>query len=313
MTFPTKHHDPTGADQMDHPAPSTRAVLLRAAADYELTATQSVALVEHLGAHPDDARVIEFERRLREEVATLSGGKASEALRDRVGAIASSHGNDATSPAGRIEPDRRAHAHGWLAIAASLVIVAGGGYTVVHTLQSGGQHFAPVAIDETYRLALVSFIVDHHKQCELYTEMAMRELKITSLDKAPAAFAGVIGRTLDLAALSIPGFDFKGAGRCAVPGGGRSVHLVFEAQQAIDTARPLVISLFIQQDTGEMTIDSGQTFRLMPKSGGVQPAYSGDIYVWRKNGFVYFLVSTSQTGLSSTLEVLGVDPPAQAI
>ncbi len=312
MTAPAEHNEPAGTDPQNHAAPSARAVLLRAAADHELTATQSVALAEHLSAHPDDARVIEFERRLREEVATLSGRKASDALRDRIGALAASQGDDALSPLGRIESRGGSQTRRWLAIAASLVIVAGGGYAVVQTLQSGVPHSAPVAMDDSYRASLVSFVRDFNEQCELHTERAMSELKITAIEEAPAAFATLMGRSIGIGSISIPAFHFLGGGPCSVPGGGKSFHLVFESDET-DAARCPVVSLFIQQDTGEMKIDPGQTFRLTPKSGDVTPAYSGDIYVWRKDGFVYFLVSTSQTGLSATLDALGVEPPTKSI
>jgi len=192
------------------------------------------------------------------------------------------------------------------------VIVAGGGYAIVHTLQSGLPLSAPVAIDETYRASLVAFVGDFNEQCELHTEMAMSQLKITAIEEAPAAFAGLMGTSFDIGSISVPALHFLGGGPCSVPGGGQSFHLVFESDE-VDAGRRPVVSLFIQQDTGEMKIDSQQTFRLMPNSGNVNPAYSGEIYVWRKDGFVYFLVSTSQAGLSATLDALGVDPPTRSI
>lgn len=311
MTISPDHHEPRNADEGDRFSPSTRAELLRAAADDELTAAQSVALEGHLKAHPADAQVIEFERRLRAEVAALSGGKASDALRNRVRALASAHGDDAPAPVGRIER-HRTPARRWLAMAASLVIVVGGGYAIVHTLQRGVHQTAPVAIDDTYRASLVSFVGTFNEQCELHSEMAMSQLKFTAIEEAPAAFAQLMGESIDIGTISVPAFHFLGGGPCSVPGSGKSFHLVFESDELQGTRRP-VISIFIQQDTGEMKIDSGQTYRLTPKSGDANPAHAGEIYVWRNAGFVYFLASTSEPALTSTLKALGVDPPRQSI
>lgn len=312
MTGPYENPDSSLTHRENEPVPSLRAQLLRAAADGETTTQQAAAIKEHLRDNPEDASVIEFERQLRQSIASLGADSVSDQLRRRVRALAAAPPDAASSPVGRITPAGRG-ANRWFAIAASLAVIVAGGYVVVRTLQSGTQLQVPLALDDAYRASLVSFVSIHHEQCELHAEMAMRELKFTNLDEIPSEFAAVLGTTVDVGSPAISGFHFMGGGPCAVPGGGESVHMVFEADDATLAKRTPMISLFVQQDSGTIPIEQGRTYRVLVKSGTVTTDYPCEVYVWKKNGLVYFLASTSRSALSATLRAFNVDEPSQSI
>lgn len=311
MTVPAEHDESRDAQRRGGSSPSARTVLLRAAADGDLTTTQDSELDEYLSLHPDDAAVIELERRLRREVAALAEGRASDRLRERVRVLAAPGDEISDVPIGRVGAFGL-RARQWLAVAASLVVLVSVSYVGFRTIQSGSQLNGTQAIDDSFRAALVSFVGNFHEQCEIHSEMAMRQLQVRALEEAPAAFAEVMGKTLDIGSLNISGYHYLGGGPCSVPGGGRSFHVVFESDDVEALRRPM-ISIFIQQDSGVMRIPPDQTFLLEQKSQTVNAAFPSEVYVWKKDGFVYFLVSTSKRALAATLNAFGVDAPSGSI
>lgn len=297
--------------------PSRRTELIRAAADGELSPAGERELREHLSAHPDDASVVEFEKELRRAIASSVQSAPSRTLRERIAGLSQETAAAAVrqSDGGPLplapEIGRSASAwRGWirgLAIAACLALVAGVAYFGAQRVAltgSGGPQAAT-----SYRLSLAAFVSSHHEECELHTEMAMREYRFTRLDRAPEFLAGVLGSAPDLGTLSRSGLTFVGGGPCAVPGRGRSVHLVFEAgaPEATPSRTPMV-SVFVQRDAGELDIPSGQTYRIEPRDSGT-PASPADIYVWKRDGFVYFLASTSDTAIETARMALGAGAP----
>ncbi len=296
--------------------PSRRTTLLRAAADGELTVAGEQELRAHLAAHPDDRGVVAFERELRKSIAAAALGQPAPGLKERVehlcgGATIAREGTpvavEATAPR-RGRPMSRPAA--WLPIAASVALLAGIAYFTVgrpQALPAPGE-----LITQAHRVSLASFVSSEHEECELHADIVGSKLRVESLGKAPAAFRGVLGREPDLGRLAESGLRFMGAGPCAVPGRGSSVHMVFDAGDGPaprEGGRTSLVSIFVQQDSGELGIEPGRTYRLVPNEGSSSTA-AAEIYVWKTDGFVYFLSSTSGPAMERARLALGASAPS---
>lgn len=290
--------------------PSRRTALLRAAADGELTAAGEQELRDHLAARPDDRAVVAFEQELRKSIASAALGHPAPQLKERVQHLcAAARQRESTPLPVQTTAPQRHWQTAWLAIAASVALVAGIAYLTVRrpqALPAPGELITP-----THRVSLVSFVSSQHEECELHADMIGSKLRIDSLGKAPAAFREVLGREPDLGRLAQSGLRFMGAGPCAVPGRGRSVHMVFDAgadPAPREGGRTALVSLFVQQDSGELAIEPGRTYRLVPTEGSPSTT-TAEIYVWKTNGFVYFLSSTSAPAMERARLALGAGDP----
>lgn len=301
------------SDTVDQSQVSARTELLRAAADGELTPVQTAELERHMAAHPDDQRVVEFERELRGSIAATASGTAPAALRDRIAAMSSTAGTDRASlpfPSVGNRPHRRfSHRVRWLAMAASVAIVAGGAFLILRP--SGTGLTGGAQITQQYRTSLVSFIGAQHEECEVHADMIGMRFKTTKLVDVPAEFARVLGSTPDIGQVESSGFKLLGAGPCAVPGRGKSVRMVLEsgADAQAGGGRGSLVSIHIQQDTGELNLESGKTYRLVDKVAAAGSA-AADIYVWRRDGFIYFLTSKSEPAMQMARAAFGAKEPA---
>ncbi len=298
-------------------AVSDRTRLLRAAADGELDAADAAQLEGHLQRHPDDRAVIEAERRLRRELAELAKEPVPAAiaarLAARVAAVrARSDARDDDRPAivGRVGPSGGRIR--MLAMAALVAIAAiGGTILAVHFLAP-----APVADRNGYRTELIRFIDQHQHTCEVHAELVGTYLTTTAMDKVPQALAGILGGSPDLGELEARGFVLLGAGRCAVPGRGRSARLVFRAPPDGGEGEGSVLSLHIQEDRGEdrgaLAIPEGTTLQLVDERSDAERP-SRPIYCWRRDGFVFFVTSPSESALAGVVRALGASPPSGAL
>jgi hypothetical protein len=260
--------------------PSLRTQLLRAAADGELKEPQT--LRAHLAAHPGDEQVVRAEQLLRHAIAERAATTPPRHLRAAI--ISRSHRG------------RRFRLR-VLAVAASAALLAGGGYLVLRPppFPGPGQ-----LVNDGHRESLVSFIRGQHKECDIHAAAVARDFRIT-LDQAPAEFERILGAPPSLGRLSESGLRFLGAKRCAVPGRGRSIHMVFETQ----AAEPQRISVFIQNDTGELAIEPDRTYRLTSRKQRPAP----DICVWKRDGFIYFVVSEDPAAEATALAAMDAAAP----
>jgi hypothetical protein len=300
------------SDTADWSPVSARTELLRAAADGELTPAQTAELERHVATYPDDQRVIDFERELRVSVAASASETAPTALRDRIAAMSSTAGTDRASlplPSAHTLPHRRfSRSILWMAIAASVALVAGGAFLTLR------QHdYVPAdgaLITQQYRTSLVSFIGTQHQECEVHADMIGMRFKTTKLVDVPSEFAKVLGSTPDIGHIEGSGFKLLGAGPCAVPGRGKSVRMVLEstADAQPNGGRGSLVSIHIQQDTGELNLEQGKTYRLVDKAAAAGSPVA-DIYVWRRDGFIYFLTSESEPAMQMARAAFGAKEP----
>jgi anti-sigma factor RsiW len=294
--------------------PSRRTELLRAAADSELTAEQRAEFEAHLRACPADASVVAFEKALRGAIAETRIDGPSAELRARIEGMRGA----AVRPVGLAVEDGQGlrfrlvrRRWTWLALAAGVALVAGVTYRMAFApppRPSGG-----VLVNPDHRSALVSFVTGQHDECELHAQLVGRRFRIGPLQAAPPALSKIIGAAPDLGQIEASGVRYLGAAECAVPGRGASVHIVLDAgalSESDGEGRTPLVSLFVQQDHGELNLEPGRTYRMVPREFGAGPA---EIFVWRKGGLVYFLVSTSAEKLDAVRLGLGGAEPTGSI
>lgn len=305
------------SDSVDQPQVSARTELLRAAADGELTPARTAELERHLAGYPDDRRVIHFERELRGCVAGSASGTAPAALRERIIAMSSTAG---TAPASLSLPSvntlsnrRFSRPVRLTAIAASVAIVAGGAFVFLHQSDMGRPTSGEL-ITQQYRVSLVSFIGTQHEECEIHADMIGMRFKTTKLDDVPREFSKVLGSVPEIGHIEGSGLRFLAAGPCAVPGRGKSVRMVLEstANAQLNGGRGSLVSIHIQQDTGELNLEAGKTYRLVD-AVGTPGSIAPVIYVWRRDGFIYFLTSKSEPAMQMARAAVGAKEPSGAI
>lgn len=314
----TEHPEgnPLGTETAEAPRVSMRTEILRAAADRELTPSQATELERHLATHPGDRRVIEFERELRASFGALATERAPGALRGRIAAMCGEVGADRPAipfSQGRAWPEPRfSRRVQWLAIAASVAIVSGGAIVFLGQFERGPA--AGALVTQQYRASLVSFIGAQHQECELHTDMIGVRFKTTKLEEVPGEFARVLGGVPDLGNIGSSGFRLLGAGPCAVPGRGKSVRMVLEstADAPAGGGHGALVSIHIQQDTGGLSLEPGRTYQLVEQVDAPGSA-APDIFVWRRDGFVYFLTSESESAMRMARAAFGVGEPSGTI
>ncbi|MGE3563398.1 MAG: anti-sigma factor [Phycisphaerales bacterium] len=301
------------SDAANAPGVSMRTELLRAAADNELSPAQRIDLDRHLAAHPEDQRVIDVERQLRKLVADAAPADAAPArFRERILAMSAASGADRSSipfsSATARARNRFSRPMRWFALAASVAIVAGGSFVVLRN--QGGIGSTDVQIAKQFRTSLVSFIGAQHDECEVHADMIGGRFKTTKMAEVPTEFAQVLGTSPDIGHIDSPDFKLLGAGPCAVPGRGKSVRMVLEctADRGGAGSRGSLVSIHIQQDTGELNLESGKTYRLADRnSTGYE---TSEIFVWRRDGFIYFLTSRSEPAMQMARAAFGAREPS---
>ena len=267
---------------------------MRAVADAELGP-------EHLeGIEGADAQVA-FERDLRSSIARVMGESASSApaeLRDRLqamlGAGDAGQSNVVQTPMGDTRSrsfwsgiGRIAAIAAVVALCASAVIMSSRQPSSGHTLQAG---------------LLASFVHNQHDRCQTDQHFSNQKFTATNLESAISLAREHLGEVPALIKrgfknLEQIGFRFTGMGRCAVPGQGHSVHVLFRG----DDAANRVVSLFIQVDRHQWVLADAQ-------SAMVRDGLSGDqvVVVWHDDRFMYFLFASQNEDLAAFRRELGV-------
>ncbi|MGE3109880.1 MAG: hypothetical protein AB7G11_08190 [Phycisphaerales bacterium] len=305
--------------------------LLRAAADGELSAQEA----EHLRSMEadDHAPRIVFDQELRRACARVLRGidaqapNVPEQLRQRIQAIAvnAPAGAPAVPPvqvprthtdAGRSNRvprtgRRRRSRLVWLSGAVCVLIV--GVLVGVRALLPG-----PTFRDSPAqaRIALVGFLESEHRRCTLDDRALKRKMTVMSLSEAPKKFESLIGGTLSVEAVEAAGYEFLGSGRCAVPGCGESVHMIFRDPRVpapdpssvrfeeCDASR---FSVFVQKDMDELPIVAGRTYRLETRAG--EPL----VAVWTRGGVLYYLVTESPEQEADVMKTMNVPRASEVL
>lgn len=301
-------------------------VMLRAAADGELPEKLNDRLRSSSEAcESSDARIA-FERNLRSACArvlqpdTEEAPAASAELHATIGRIASAARaatNTAVHPATKREASaagrrRAARRLGWIALTAITLVV---GVAVGMKLAAPAPTF--LTSPERARIALTGFLESEHRRCTLNERALKNKMTEYTLSEVPTKFAGLLGAELSVASVQRAGYQFLGCGRCAVPGRGESVHLIFrdssrpaltsEQRAALKNGDDAQLSLFIQSDTDELPIDANTTYRL--ETGLGEPL----VLIWRRDGLVYYLVTETEAAQDRAIESLDLEHASEVL
>lgn len=251
--------------------PSDRTRLLRAAADDALTPEDRLALTSHLERHPDDAAVIEFERRLRTELGRALSPEIPlpSSVEERVQQLALG---------GRPRAHRRLIP--FLAAAAAVLLVA----------MLGLRLAVRTDVDEfgfDGRSELVRFLGTHPQDCPITIDRTLEEFHVRHFGGAVSELGSLLGRAPVLGDLAQAGLDFRGMGRCGIPGHQVSMHLLFSGSPG-SSLEGAMLSVYVQRDDGRLPISDGATYRLVSKASEFSDL---DMFVWRRDGLDYFVVT----------------------
>lgn len=270
----------------------TRAQAIRAAADGEAP-MEAVA--------PEDAPRVDFERALRrvvDDTAPRAGAPAD--LRAKVQQIFREHDTPTgvvtpASGADTREPSFWRRSSRWLATAAVLALCAAAVFMSLRNGSNGpfGGHQAAVQA--------ASFVERENDACAVISERferkfqartpeQARELAQEMFEKTP----GALLKTDD--ALAAVGYRFAGFGRCAVPGPGRSAHLVYHHTQSGPAE---ALSLFIQEAPTPCKLDTACCYVLPASEAG-----DDRVFAWRDGDFIYYLFSHDQRAVEAARDML---------
>lgn len=270
------------------------AALIRLAADGEISAEQERRLEIELERDPELARRVEAEQMMRSSMqrAFAHGPAAPAGLRDRVAAAMSNVELDTTDADVPSQMASATRNQSFWAGPAARVLAAAAALTLVATVfvVSRGSVSPDSAVGN--RTRAVQFVASEHGRCVVDIAPGAGKFRVTNAGEMPGLTGDVLGQEITLADLVVNGAEnvsFIDAGRCGVPGGGSSMHMRFEVPSETGDA-PEKFSLFVQKDQGTLELTDGVTYELDPSDGGTIDLKSPSIYVWARDGLVYYLV-----------------------
>lgn len=135
----------------------------------------------------------------------------------------------------------------------------------------------------------VSWVSQEHDACRDLGRVFERKMTARTESEATRMAVEILDRVPDVLDFPVEGLDelgyeFAGLGACAVPGRGRSVHLVYKSTRA--DAEPL--SLFIQVDEGDRNVEPATSY-VAPMGEQESPARGPEVVIWKRDGFLYYL------------------------
>ena len=250
--------------------------LIRLDCDGELDREQARQLQRHLQEHPEDRKLVESERRLRERVGIVMTAACSSAPADLAEQIRQGFdtvkADDETEPGGYwfaqwLQGPRRANVY---AVAASLVLVAGAvlvgifGPQIDDQLTQAG---AGQAVE-----AAASVAGEHVDAASDGGRRAASMIAYRSLGEAQPVMERHLEVALTVFDLGNVGYEFVEARKCNVPHCERGCHFLYRRQGSM----PGLVTLHIVPDYGQFDLSEGQPFEgqlpldstLFPKSSG---------------------------------------------
>jgi len=303
-------NDPMNLDPMTPDADLPIGVLLRLAADDELTPEQRARLDAHLASNPRDADCIAFESGLRGACGrVLADCRCPGSLREKVMAIAASSrgevaagvgaeiGHSGTGVSGIDHEDAYADAiatrsaqlrgagvfsgvKGRIAgaLAAALLLIASAAFVI----RVVGVNSAEQADGSGAHILLAGMVTAEHESC---VEAKAAKFSVTTRDEAPAFLASILGSEPSIADFEALGLQFDRVGRCGVPGNGPSAHMIFKTKEIEGCQKNLRVSLFIQHGGHpEFAMQPDTTYTIGKCS-------SKTVYAWRSGEMTYYLVA----------------------
>lgn len=279
---------------------------LLAVADGESDAAQRDLVFAALAERPELARFVLEQHRLRAAVAKTmkQPATAPAELRARVEARLQA-ASDASADS-RVSEESPAFKFGpWIpaAVAAMLCVVATLMFISARHIERTARPVGPVASlaqsadDHLLSMDVIEGLSIRHVSCSRLIASLNDSVKFpTEIKDVPKAIGDFLSRSpydvLDLTAL---GYEFQGAGRCAIPGSS-SVHLIY---RAIDRKhRDDALSLWIQPDDGSVIIKPDTMYQPAGEYA-VHP-----IVLWKHGGMLYYLVGDESEAVTKAAQQL---------
>ncbi len=227
--------------------------LIRLYCDGELDQEQVKQVEQHLQEHPEDRKLLESERLLRERVGTVmkdacpsAPAGLSQQVRDRL---------DAAEPAGYsiahwFREPRRANV---FAVAASLLLVAGAvlfGILGPRLDEQVGRQADPDQV-----LEAAASVAGEHVAAVTNRGQFAQMIAYDNRPDAKLAMEEYLKTSLTVFDLQDAGYDFVGAMKCAVPHCERSCHFLYRRKGG----KPGMVSLHvIVPDLGQFDLREGE-------------------------------------------------------
>ncbi len=277
--------------------PMNIAVLLRAAADGELTDCQCEQLDAYMAQNPDAESQIGFEKALKDCCGrVMTKPCCPDVLRNKILAMAGSAEDD-QAYAERIQASNQQTRSPsfWsrspmIGIAAALLIMVAG-TMIWQSASFSNINDAPSSLNvqqASYYNRVSNFVIDEHNRC--CNEKAAKAKFIEhDMGQAVAYFSDLFESQVVIPDMNIDAesIEFFGGGDCQVPSTSRSGHLRFNA--IASDGKHIPVSLFISPDPELLPMEAGtKTYPMNSKAcseAGVQ------LFGWTNNGIQYLLVS----------------------
>ena len=262
------------------------ATLIRCAADDNLSMAQADALRAHLVAHPEDQARIDFERGLRDAVASaMDTGTTPANLRHSIETMfAERPQSDTVGPAAA--RNRSFWRRSFLPTAVAALVLMAFGVTLIVSNQSRSKDWS-----DGLGARVVSWVEREHNKCSDSIEYRQRKLTVTNVADAREQTRRDFGAAPRRIQLDDAGYTFAGYGPCRIPGGGASGQLIYTPNSG--EGEP--ISLFVQRDDGRL-------------DGVVSPSdclTNDQTFIWRADGLIYYMVIRQSNQAIPCLRSLG--------
>jgi len=279
---------------------------IRAAADFEG------------GDDRDSSQAIAFERELRQAVsrAMAEPSRAPEGLRERILAsfdqeYASQHEPASTAsspsmllsehkpqPVSERQPSIYALFPRFAAIAAVLVL---SGSLIYLGAQ---QFFGPQLQSQTIAASTVAnqlqFVQREHSRCsDIASGAFSAKIVATGLEESQAYAQSQLGcggprLAQAIAYMEAAGFSLVGVGPCKVPGGGKSLHALFNPTSTDESLKPVSVFLLESPAEGCKNAKPGVCYACPKSTASGRPAM-----LWRDGNIMVFAHSVSESSLES--------------
>lgn len=273
---------------------------LRAAADGELSAARAAGL----GADPENAARIAFERSLREAVGRTMGGGGAAApadLRAKIeAALRAERASEPVVVVGRTEPRREGAVAGFIGalranakIAALLALALTLGVVMVWRLNM------PTASERLAMDLMAGAIQAEGERHVTFGQSFERYVPFKGEEAARTGMEQVLGAPVPVRDLSTLGYEVAGLAPCSLAWSGRSGQLLYRAKEGEGWLTLIMHNASREEEAKPLPENVVSVLRRDSEPG------SSPVFIWREGDVVFYLVSPDEASGERALPALG--------